>query len=254
MSVFVTADLHLSTHADTNKSMEVFGGRWIDYTERLEKAWRALVAERDTVVIAGDISWALTLEEALSDLSFIHRLPGQKILLKGNHDFWWSTASKLAAFCQKHKLDSLHFLHNNAYVADDFLICGTRGWFHDSTADGAKHAMAEYDKVVARECVRLSLSVEAADKLARETERPLERICFLHFPPLWADTLCQPIIDGLKKHDIHRLYFGHIHGASPTHFVHDGIDMTLISADALGFVPQILFHSENWSSTDQRHQ
>ncbi|MBO5788541.1 MAG: metallophosphoesterase [Clostridia bacterium] len=240
MSVFVISDLHLSTLDSTNKSMEVFGQRWADYTNRLEQAWRRLVDEHDTVIIAGDISWALTLEEATSDLLFIESLPGQKILIKGNHDFWWQTASKLQAFCARHHLDSLHFLHNNAFLVEDFVICGSRGWYHDSDAEGAKQALADYDKIVNRECIRLKLSLDQAHALAEEAVCPKEMICFLHFPPIWCEKECAPILSVLKEYGVDRLYFGHIHGAVPTTFTHENIEMTLTAADALGFVPKLI--------------
>lgn len=236
MSLFAIADLHLSTSEQTDKSMEVFGPRWADYTNRLRSAWQALVEPTDTVVLGGDISWALTLEEAGADLHFIHDLPGQKILLKGNHDFWWPTAAKLNAYKEKEGLSSLSFLHNSAFVCEGAVICGTRGWFHDPTADGAKEANADYERVVAREAGRLRLSLEAGRALSDGGAREL--IVFLHFPVRWGNAECEPMLEVLKAYDVKRCYFGHIHGASPTHFELDGIEMTLISADALSFIPK----------------
>ena len=131
MAIFTIADLHLSTHETTNKSMEVFGRRWERYTERLKQRWEAVVTDADTVVIGGDISWALTLEEALDDLRFIDALPGKKILLKGNHDFWWCTMQKHRHFFEQHGIRSISFLFNNAHEVGDFVIAGTRGWFQD---------------------------------------------------------------------------------------------------------------------------
>jgi len=240
MSLFVIADLHLSTLESTNKSMEVFGAKWADYVNRLETSWRKLVGQDDTVVVAGDISWALTLEEAKSDLCFLDNLPGKKILLKGNHDFWWSTASKLNAYIAQHDFKTLHFLHNNAYIADQYLIMGTRGWYHDSDADGAKQANAQYDKIVARECVRLALSVEAGQQLQAKQDKPLIPLCFLHFPPYWCEKSCLPMLEAMKQLNIKTCYFGHIHGACPTQFEKEGIQFTLVAADALGFVPKLI--------------
>lgn len=240
MSLFVIADLHLSTLDSTNKSMEVFGPRWADYTARLETAWKNIVSQNDTVIVAGDISWALTLEEAETDLRFLDRLPGRKILLKGNHDFWWTTNAKLYAFLEKHNIQSLTFLHNNAFIVDNYLIVGTRGWYHDSDADGAKQANAPYEKIAARECGRLTLSLEAGKKLMNESDTQLTPLCFLHFPPYWCEKMCEPIFEVLKKYQIKHCYFGHIHGAAPTHFVLDDIQFTLVAADALGFVPKLI--------------
>ena len=127
MAVFAISDLHLST-ANAQKSMDVFGQRWSMYTERLEKNWRALVRENDTVIIPGDISWELSLEGAAADFHFIDRLPGKKIISKGNHDFWWSTVKKMNAFFERESISSISLLHNNAYEVEDFIIAGTRGW------------------------------------------------------------------------------------------------------------------------------
>ena len=240
MSLFVIADLHLSTLDSTNKSMEVFGPKWANYTQRLEVAWKSIVTEKDTVIVPGDISWALTLEEAESDLRFLDQLPGKKILLKGNHDFWWTTMSKLQRFLDEKNLHTLLFLHNNAYVINDYVICGSRGWYHDSDIDGAKQANASYEKIVLRECVRLSLSLKEAVKLIEQSETSLTPVCFLHFPPHWSEKTCQPILDVLKEYDVKYCYFGHIHGAEPTSFEKDDIHFTLVAADALGFTPKLI--------------
>ena len=131
MAVYVIGDLHLSTNDQTNKSMEVFGRRWISYVEKLSRNWRAVVEPEDTVVIPGDISWAMKLEEALPDLRFIDELPGKKLLGKGNHDFWWATAAKMQSFFEEHHLSSLRILNNNAYLVENQILAGTRGWFLD---------------------------------------------------------------------------------------------------------------------------
>ena len=240
MSLFVIADLHLSTLDSTNKSMEVFGTKWANYTKRLEVAWKSIVTEKDTVIVPGDISWALTLEEAESDLRFLDQLPGKKILLKGNHDFWWTTMSKLQRFLEEKNLNTLFFLHNNAYVIENYVVCGSRGWYHDSDADGAKQANASYEKIVLRECVRLSLSLKEGEKLMQNSEIALTPVCFLHFPPLWGEKTCQPILDVLKEQNVKNCYFGHIHGANPTTFEKDDIHFTLVAADALGFAPKLI--------------
>ena len=137
MSTFTIADLHLSTLDSTNKSMEVFGRRWSGYTEKLKANWKRLVTDNDTVIIPGDISWALTLDEAKSDLTFLNSLPGKKILGKGNHDFWWTTMKKHNAFFAENGIDTISFLFNNAHETDDFIIAGTRGWYYDEDAQNA---------------------------------------------------------------------------------------------------------------------
>lgn len=225
MSVYAIADLHLSL--GTNKPMDIFSG-WTDYVDRLEKNWRRLVEQEDTVVIAGDISWGMTLEEAAADFAFLHSLPGEKYLLKGNHDYWWTTKKKMEAFWSENGWDTLHLLHNNAYAVENRLaLCGTRGWFYDAESDADK-------KVLMREVGRLRASIEAA----RATG--LEPLVFLHYPPVYADAVCEEIWEELHAQGITRCYYGHIHGAGIQRAVRgtvDGIALHLISCDAVSFTP-----------------
>ena len=181
MSLFVISDLHLSTGEKTNKSMEVFGSRWAGYVNKLEKNWRAVITDNDDVVVAGDISWALKLEEAESDLKFLDSLPGTKYIGKGNHDFWWSTASKMQAIFDKLDIKTIKPLYNNAYVLEKFIICGSRGWFTDKAQQNVVGEV-DYAKIVNREVVRLKLSLDQGVKLSEESGLPL--LVFLHFPPV----------------------------------------------------------------------
>ena len=239
MSLYTIADLHLCTHDPTNKSMEVFGPRWQDYIYRLEGAWRRLVTERDTVVVPGDISWALSLEEAVSDLKFIDSLPGRKILLKGNHDFWWSTMKKHDALFEKEGIGTISFLYNNAYEAGDFIVAGTRGWYHDDDCKNMPGG-ADFEKLTRREAMRLETSLRAAREMSLATGK--EIIAFTHFPPVWSGEESESIMDVLEAYGIKRLYFGHIHGnyALPEVIEARGIEMRIVSADYLGFVPKII--------------
>ena len=239
MALYVIADLHLSTLEKTDKSMEVFGHRWDGYITRLNNNWRHLVTDADTVVIPGDISWALTLEEAESDLKFIDSLPGRKILLKGNHDFWWMTMAKHARFFEEKGIGSVSFLYNNALECEDFILAGTRGWYQDEDARTAPEN-ADFDKLINRESLRLKASLDDARRLKGESDR--EIIVFMHFPPVWSGKAVDEFITLLKDYGVRRVYFGHIHGnytVSPS-FVYNGIEMNLISADYLGFVPMII--------------
>ena len=240
MSVFTIADLHLSTHENTNKPMEIFGHRWQDYTNRIEKNWRRLVTEADTVIIPGDISWALSLDEALSDLRFIDSLPGKKILGKGNHDFWWCTMKKHREFFEKHEIKSINFLFNNAFIAEDFIIAGSRGWFHDEDASGVPDN-TDFEKLTNRECMRLKMSLEEAKKL-KTISPEKEIIVFMHFPPMWNGKESDGLISLLCEYGIKRVYFGHIHGnyTVPPTFIHKGIEMNLISTDYLKFIPKLI--------------
>ena len=240
MSLFTIADLHLSTLDTTNKSMEVFGKRWTDYTKRLEQSWRRLVTDEDTVVIPGDISWALSLEESLSDLKFIDSLPGKKILGKGNHDFWWCTMNKHRAFFEKHGITSISFLFNNAHEVEDFIIAGTRGWYYDEDASNIPSG-TDFEKLTKREEMRLRASLNEAVKL-KELSPEKEIIVFTHFPPVFNGKAAENIVAVLKEFDIKRVYYGHIHGnyTMPGTFEYEGIKMSLVSADFLEFIPKFI--------------
>lgn len=236
MSLFVIADLHLSS--DKTKSMEVFGSRWKDYMNKLCKNWHAVVAPEDTVIVPGDISWALKLEDAKEDLLFLHSLPGRKLIGKGNHDFWWNTSKKMHSFMEHLQINSIDFLYNNAYVLDDCIVCGTRGWFVE---EAQQHTVGsvDYMRIVNREAIRLRLSLDAAKALQKETGKDLPILVFLHFPPVWSGFVCREIVDILHEYEIRTCCFGHIHGAyyMPKNQNFEGIDMILCAADALDFVP-----------------
>lgn len=240
MSLYTIADLHLSTFDKTNKSMEVFGKSWADYMTRIENNWRHLINDEDTVIIPGDVSWALSLDEAESDLKFLDALPGRKILGKGNHDFWWSTMSKHNAFFDKIGVKSISFLFNNAHEVDNFIIAGTRGWYNDEDATNAPDN-TDFEKLTNRENLRLRTSLAAAKKL-QEAAPEKEIIAFMHFPPFWNGKASDGLISTLKEYGVKRVYFGHIHGnyTVEPHFTHEGIDMHIISADYLKFVPKIV--------------
>ncbi len=228
MSLFVIGDLHLSLGED--KPMDVFAG-WNDYVERLERNWRSLVTDSDTVVVAGDISWAMKLEETLTDFKFIDSLPGKKLFMKGNHDYWWTTKRKMDAFLSENRLDSISILFNNAYRVDDFAVCGTRGWFLENDTP-------EDEKVVNREAGRLRMSIEEAKKLGGELT------VFLHYPPYYRGTECTEIMDVLIEYNVRKCYYGHIHGKKNFRLAHEGVykgvDFKLISCDKVGFMPVLV--------------
>lgn len=227
MSLFASADLHLSLTGD--KSMEVFPG-WQDYVQRIQKNWNRVVGEKDTVVIAGDVSWAMSMEEGLADFQFIHSLPGRKILLKGNHDYWWATKKKMDAFLEIQHLDSIEILHNNTYEVEDLCVCGSRGWFFDGGEQ-------EDRKVLLREAQRLRVSLEAARQTGKEP------VAFLHYPPLTRDDRCDEILSVLKAYGVRRCFYGHIHG-DHGRFAYqgdwEGISFRLISCDYTGFTPVLV--------------
>ena len=240
MAIFAIADLHLSTMDSMDKSMEVFGHRWADYLNRIEANWKKLVTDEDTVVIPGDISWALSLEQTESDMRFLDSLPGKKILGKGNHDFWWCTMKKHEAFFERIGVSSVSFLFNNAHEVEDFIIAGTRGWYNDEDAANAPDN-ADFEKLTNRECLRLRASLKAAAELQKKSPEK-EIVVFMHFPPYWNGKASDNLIEVLKEYGVKRVFYGHIHGnyTIPPSFVYEGIEMSIISADYLKFVPKII--------------
>ena len=240
MSLFTIADLHLSTHDKTNKPMEVFGPRWQDYMKRIAANWKRLVSDGDTVVIPGDISWALSLDEAESDLKFIDALPGKKILGKGNHDFWWCTMRKHEQLFERLGIGSISFLFNNAHETEEFIIAGTRGWYNDEDATNAPDGV-DFKKLTNRESQRLRASLKLAKELQKASPDK-EILVFMHFPPYWNEKASDGLIEILKEYGIKRVFFGHIHGnyTLPPKFIYENIEMNLVSADYLEFIPKIV--------------
>ncbi len=227
MSLFAIGDTHLSLNG--KKPMDVFKG-WDNYVERLTKNWNALVNPEDTVVVMGDISWAMSLEEAKQDFAFLNSLPGEKIILKGNHDYWWNTRRKMDAYFAENDFSSLHILHNDAYKIGNYSVCGTRGWFYDSEEKDA-------DKVLLREVQRLKTSIEAGKALGGEP------IVFLHYPPVSSQQSCAPILNLLEEEGISRCYYAHMHGDATKYSyngVFHGIKFELLSGDYLKFCPKLV--------------
>ena len=240
MSLFVMADLHLSSNGC--KSMEVFGSRWKDYMNKIRNNWNAVVTDEDTVIIPGDISWGLKLEDAVDDLHFLDSLPGKKLIGKGNHDFWWATAAKMNAMFEKKGFRSLKILYNNAYLLEDCIVCGTRGWFLEESMQNTV-GNADYEKVMNRELIRLRISLDAAKKLQDEHGGHLPIMVFLHFPPVWNDFVCRDFVDVLHEYGVRSCYFGHIHGAyyAPRCTTFEEIDFVLTAADYLNFAPMPIY-------------
>ncbi len=225
MALYAIGDTHLSLRSD--KPMDVFGGGWEGYVDKLREGF-APVEDSDTVVLCGDLSWGMSLEEARDDFAFLNsELPGEKWLLKGNHDYWWTTASKMNAFFAANSFTRLHILHNNCAPYGDAALCGTRGWFFEE--NGTPH----WEKVFNRELIRLEASLKAAG------ER--EKLCFLHYPPLYRGYRCQEIIDLLERYQVRVCCYGHLHGAShrlAIEGVQGNVDYRLVSADFVGFRPK----------------
>lgn len=221
MSIFAISDLHLSF--GTDKPMNIFRG-WDNHTERLLANWNRLVKPTDTVILPGDLSWGLKLEETKSDFEFLKKLNGKKVILKGNHDLWWSTVKKLNEFFKQNEIDDVEILFNNTVVVEGYAIAGTRGWFYDDKAD---------KKIIAREVGRLEKSLLEAEN----TGLPI--LVFLHYPPVYGDEVCQEIFDCIKRHNIKTVYHGHIHGLGFNNAVksYNGVEFKLISCDCIDFTP-----------------
>jgi predicted phosphohydrolase len=224
MALYAIGDLHLCLGAP--KPMDIFGGNWVGYMDKLLQGM-SVIRPEDTTVLLGDLSWSLDLDKAYADFEWINRIPGKKIILKGNHDYWWSTASKFYNFCNKNDFSNMYILNNNHYVYDGYAICGTRGWFFEEERSG------EHDeKVFKRELLRLEASLKSACDY--------RKIVFLHYPPLYKGYICHEIIELLHRYDVNQCYYGHLHG--PSHGLaleglYDGIEYRLVSADRLNFMP-----------------
>ena len=217
-------DTHLSL--SVNKSMEVFGGAWTGYVDKLRQGLSVL-KEGDTLVLCGDISWGMSLPDARADFAFLEEFPGRKIVLKGNHDYWWNTAAKMERFWQEAGFSNLALLHNNCHFYGDLALCGTRGWFYEEEADGHN------EKVFRRELIRLETSLKAAGEK--------EKLCFLHYPPCYQGYTCPEILDLLERYQVRTCYYGHLHGGSHRLAVEgsvQGVEYRLIAADYLGFRPK----------------
>lgn len=225
MALYAIGDTHLSLACD--KPMDVFGGRWDGYVDKLREGFQATVSHEDTVVVCGDVSWGMSLEEAKADFAFLDALPGErKLLLKGNHDYWWTTASKMKAFFQENGFATLNILHNNCHFYGEAALCGTRGWFYEE--DRGEHSA----KIFNRELIRLEASLKAAG------ER--EKLCFLHYPPLYQGYRCQEIIGLLERYGVKLCCYGHLHGGSHRLAVtgqRGDVEYRLVAADYVGFTP-----------------
>lgn len=223
MALYAISDLHLPL--GINKSMDIFGSRWKNYVERLYSNWQSVVGEEDTVVLPGDFSWATYLKDAKKDFEFLNKLNGKKILLKGNHDYWWETMSKMNKFLQENEFDSISFLQNSSIDYKDVSICGTRGWIISNNEDDKK--------MYARECARLEMSLASAPKNKR-------KFVFLHYPPIIKGNLENDFTEMMKKYDVELCVYGHLHAQSSENAVTGtvkNIKYMLVSCDYMEFMP-----------------
>jgi len=212
--------------------MNVFGANWDNHAQRIEENWKKTVLPEDTVVLAGDLSWGIDFEQAKQDLLFIDRLPGKKIILKGNHDYWWSTVSKMTAFFAENDISSISVLYNNAVVCEDKILCGTRGWINEF---GVK---SEDERIIKREALRLEISLQAG--MALKAQYPNSKIIvFMHYPPVFGGFINYEIVDLLYRYNIEDVYYGHLHNVRESQLDKEyvGINLHLTSSDFLDFMP-----------------
>ena len=226
MALYAIGDLHLSL--GTDKPMDIFGGGWSNYVEKIRAGFSGMSPD-DICVLCGDISWGMSLEEGVDDFKFIDGLPGKKIVLKGNHDYWWTTVTGMKAFFFENGIMSLDILNNNCFFYGETAICGTRGWFNDEETGSAHNA-----KVMARETSRLRASLDAAGDAD-------VKLCFFHYPPRFKDIVCDSIIGVMNEYGVKDCWYGHIHGQGQRYAVTGnvgGITYNMVSADFIDFIPQ----------------
>jgi predicted phosphohydrolase len=231
MSLYAIGDTHLSL--TTDKPMDIFGPAWENHCEKLRAGFSGLDGE-DVTVICGDLSWGIDLSECLEDFKFIDSFPGKKIILKGNHDYWWSTATKALGFFAANGINSISILNNNFYeFGERSAVCGTRGWFYEEET-GTAHDK----KILARELGRLETSLrQAGDR---------EKYVFLHYPPKYASYECPEILELFDRYDVRMCVSGHIHSKSLRHVfegLYRGVEYKTVSADYLNFVPKLILNS-----------
>lgn len=224
MALYAIGDLHLCLGAP--KPMDIFGGAWVGYMDKLRQGM-SVIGPEDTTVLLGDLSWALDLENARADFAWINEIPGRKIILKGNHDYWWTTAAKFYKFCAENGFSNMEILHNNCHFYGDVALCGTRGWFYEEDRCG------EHDeKVFRRELMRLETSLKAAGDR--------EKLCFLHYPPRYRGYECPEILALLRQYGVRTCCYGHLHGDSHKLAVtgwQDGTEFLLVASDYVNFKP-----------------
>ena len=224
MALYAIGDLHLCLGAP--KPMDIFGGNWTGYMDKLKEGM-SVITDEDTTVLLGDLSWALSLEESAADFAWINEIPGRKIILKGNHDYWWSTAAKFRKFCEENGFSNMEILNNNCFEYEDWAICGTRGWFFEEERSGTHD-----EKVFKRELCRLEASLKAAGEK--------NKMVFLHYPPKYKGYDCKEILQLLEKYQVRRCFYGHLHGGShklALEGLWDGVEYRMVSADYLNFKP-----------------
>ncbi len=229
MAIYIIGDIHIGFSVD--KPMDIFGDQWENHSEKIRQNWLSKVNSDDTVIMPGDFSWSMSLEEAKSDFEFLSNLPGKKIMLKGNHDYWWNTVTSMNNFLKENEFENIYFLYNNSYFVENKVIVGTKGW---ATIN---YNSEDNYKILKRERARLKNSIEDA---IQKYGNYKEMIAIMHYPPFYKEEVNEEIdfIKLLKEYDIKRCYYGHLHGDSHKEALEgniDGIEYKLVSSDYLNF-------------------
>ena len=229
MSIYVIADLHLSF--GENKPMDIFGENWQGHSKKIKNNWIEKVKPDDTVVLPGDFSWAMYLENTYKDFEFLNSLPGKKLLLKGNHDYWWTTVTNMRNYLKENNFENIDFIYNNSFLVENKTLTGTRGWNMQDEENG--------DKMINREAIRLKLAIEDGIKKYGEDKKV---IVFMHYPPISKNMVYNQkkslFIEIMKQYGVEKCYYGHLHGRSHQDAIEgivDGIELKLISSDYLNF-------------------
>jgi len=229
MAIYTIADLHLSF--GKNKPMDIFGENWEGHSEKIKNNWIAKVKPEDTVVLPGDFSWAMHLQDTYQDFSYLNLLPGKKLLLKGNHDYWWTTVTNMKNYLKENNFENIDFIYNNSFLVEDKILTGTRGWNLLESDNSSK--------MINRESIRLKLSIEDG---IQKYGNDKEIIVFMHYPPITRSSIYNhqflEFVEIMKQYNIKRCYYGHLHGKSHQDAVEgevQGITFKLISTDYLNF-------------------
>ena len=224
MSIYAIGDLHLSFQE--NKPMDVFGEKWEKHEEKIKEDWLSKVKEDDLVLLPGDFSWSMYLKDTFEDFKYLNSLPGKKILLKGNHDYWWTTLKSMRDYLENNNFKNIDFLHNNSYEYDKYIIAGTRGWIQSDDEEDIR--------LTKREVGRLELSIKDGINKYGE-DKPI--IVNMHYPPI-INNKQSPFVEIMKKYNVKKCIYGHLHGASINEAIegnYEGIQFKLVSSDSLDF-------------------
>ncbi len=226
MSIYAISDLHLSF--EENKPMDIFGENWENHQEKIRKNWLNTVKENDLVLLPGDISWAMYLNDTYKTFEYLENLPGKKLLLKGNHDYWWTTITSMRNYLKENKFNTIDFIYNNSYEFENCIICGTRGW---TIADND----SENKKILNREVERLKISLNNAKENFKLQNKKI--IVCLHYPPIKEDVVSE-FVNVMKDYNVDLCLYGHLHGTAQKEIKEgkiENIEFKMVSCDYTDF-------------------